>query len=156
MFAQVWTVKSARTVGEIVGRVGSRMSYASLLGSNVHLKNRLFMWEKLHANCTPEDESTTKDCLTRQLSEGVHIRRCEEEVLNSKAEWHQPALWKVTSELCREWSNYGCSRAIKVCTVELNLDLGVANLTQQSYWNLSALIVFQFLAKRQIFIVLWN
>ena len=43
-----------------------------------------------------------KDCLTRQISEGVHIRRCEEEVLNSKAEWHQPALWKVRSELCRE------------------------------------------------------
>ena len=43
-----------------------------------------------------------KDCLTRQISEGVHIRRCEEEVLNSKAEWHQPALWKVRSELSRE------------------------------------------------------
>ena len=43
-----------------------------------------------------------KDCLTRQISEGVQIRRCKAEVLNSKAEWHQPALWKVRSELTRE------------------------------------------------------
>ena len=43
-----------------------------------------------------------KDCLSRQISEGVHIRRCEGEVLNTKAEWHQPALWKVRSELSRE------------------------------------------------------
>ena len=43
-----------------------------------------------------------KDCLSRQVSEGVHIRRCKNEVLNSKAEWHQPALWKVRSELTKE------------------------------------------------------
>ena len=59
-----------------------------------------------HGQREPEFEAKVigcfKDCLTRQISEGVHIRRCEEEVLNSKAEWHQPALWKVRSELCRE------------------------------------------------------
>ena len=43
-----------------------------------------------------------KDCLSRQVAEGVHIRRCENELLNSKAEWHQPALWRVRSELSRE------------------------------------------------------
>ena len=43
-----------------------------------------------------------KDCLSRQVSEGVHIRRCKNVVLNSKAEWHQPALWKVRSELTKE------------------------------------------------------
>ena len=43
-----------------------------------------------------------KDCLSRQVSEGVHIRRCKHEVLNTKAEWHQPALWKVRNELSRE------------------------------------------------------
>ena len=43
-----------------------------------------------------------KDCLTRQIAEGVAIRRCEKMVLNTKAEWHQPALWKVRSELSRE------------------------------------------------------
>ena len=45
---------------------------------------------------------TFKDCLSRQVSEGIHIRRCSSKVLNSKAEWHQPAMWRVRSELCQE------------------------------------------------------
>ena len=43
-----------------------------------------------------------KDCLSRQIAEGVHIRSCENVVLNSKSKWHQPALWQVRSELSRE------------------------------------------------------
>ena len=43
-----------------------------------------------------------KDCLSRQIAEGVAIRRCGKNVLNSKAEWHQPAIWRVRSELSRE------------------------------------------------------
>ena len=43
-----------------------------------------------------------KDCLSRQIAEGVHIRRCKDIILNSKSEWHQPALWQVRSELSRE------------------------------------------------------
>ena len=43
-----------------------------------------------------------RDCLSRQIAEGVHIRRSEKEVMNTKAEWHQPALWRVRSELSRE------------------------------------------------------
>ena len=39
------------------------------------------------------------DCFSRQISEGVYIRRSNCDVLNSKAEWHQPALWRVRSEL---------------------------------------------------------
>ena len=41
------------------------------------------------------------DCLTRQVSEGVSIRRSQVEVLNSKTEWHQPPLWRVQNELYR-------------------------------------------------------
>ena len=41
------------------------------------------------------------DTLSRQVAEGVLIRRCQKNVLNSKAEWHQPALWSVRNELCR-------------------------------------------------------
>ena len=44
-----------------------------------------------------------KDCLSRQVSEGVHIRNGGPDILNSKSEWHQPALWRVQSELRREW-----------------------------------------------------
>ena len=43
-----------------------------------------------------------KDCLSRQVSEGVHIRRGGPDLLNSKSEWHQPALWRVRSEIQRE------------------------------------------------------
>ena len=42
-----------------------------------------------------------RDCLTRQVSEAVYIRRSEKEVLNSKSEWHQPALFTVRSEVVR-------------------------------------------------------
>ena len=42
-----------------------------------------------------------RDCLTRQVSEAVHIRRSNIEVLNSKSEWHQPALYTVRSEIVR-------------------------------------------------------
>ena len=42
-----------------------------------------------------------RDCLTRQVAEGVAIRRCQTAVLNRKSEWHQPALWRVRSEVER-------------------------------------------------------
>ena len=41
------------------------------------------------------------DCLSRQVSEGVRIRRCDKEILNSKTEWHQPPLWRVQADLMR-------------------------------------------------------
>ena len=41
------------------------------------------------------------DCLSRQVAEGVEIRRCEYEVMNTKTEWHQPALWRIRSEIER-------------------------------------------------------
>ena len=45
---------------------------------------------------------TFKDCLSRQISEGVSIRRCPAKVLNGKSEWHQPALWRVQNEIVRD------------------------------------------------------
>ena len=42
------------------------------------------------------------DCLTRQVSEAVSIGRSTfDEVLNSKSEWHQPALFQVRHEIRR-------------------------------------------------------
>ena len=46
---------------------------------------------------------TFKDCLTRQISEGIYIRRSEVPVMNTKSEWHQPSLWQVQSEIHRGW-----------------------------------------------------
>ena len=51
------------------------------------------------ANFKAKVTGSFKDCLTRQVSEGVSIRRCNVEVLNMKTEWHQPPLWRVQSEL---------------------------------------------------------
>ena len=44
-----------------------------------------------------------RDCLSRQVSEGVQIRRNagDMNIMNSKSEWHQPALWRVRSEIER-------------------------------------------------------
>ena len=44
-----------------------------------------------------------RDCLTRQVREAVLIRRSQVQVLNSKSEWHQPALFRVQQEIERGW-----------------------------------------------------
>ena len=54
------------------------------------------------ANFKGKVTSMFRDCLSRQVSEGVNIRRCDKNVLNSKSEWHQPALWRVQNEIVRE------------------------------------------------------
>ena len=43
----------------------------------------------------------TRDCLTRQVREAVLIRRSQVPVLNSKTEWHQPALYRIQQEIER-------------------------------------------------------
>ena len=56
--------------------------------------------------------ASTRDCLTRQIREAVLIRRSQVEVLNSKSEWHQPALYRVQHEVergqlcCDMWPQY--------------------------------------------------
>ena len=45
--------------------------------------------------------ASTRDCLTRQVKEAVLIRRSNRQVLNSKTEWHQPALFRVQNEIER-------------------------------------------------------
>ena len=46
-------------------------------------------------------DGSFRDCLTRQVTEAVAIRRSNKEVLNSKSEWHQPALFSVRNEVIR-------------------------------------------------------
>ena len=45
---------------------------------------------------------TNKDCLTRQIREGVLIRRTTQPILNSRTEWFQPPLFRIQSEVMRE------------------------------------------------------
>ena len=42
------------------------------------------------------------DCLSRQIREGVLIRRSHRPVMNSKTEWFQPPLFRIQSEVVRE------------------------------------------------------
>ena len=48
-----------------------------------------------------EVTANTRDCLTRQVKEAVLIRRSEVQILNGKTEWHQPALFRIQSEIER-------------------------------------------------------
>ena len=45
---------------------------------------------------------TNKDSFSRQIREGVLIRRSDREMLNSKSEWFQPPIFRVRSEIVRE------------------------------------------------------
>ena len=58
-----------------------------------------------------------QDCLSRQTAEGVCIRRCKKDILNTKSEWNQPSLWWVRSELNKElkYSNTEPILVIYVC-----------------------------------------
>ena len=40
-----------------------------------------------------------KDCLTRQVREGILIRRSSKELMNTKTEWFQPPLFRIRSEI---------------------------------------------------------
>ena len=44
---------------------------------------------------------TNKDCLTRQVREGVLINRATKPLLNSRTEWFQPPLFRVQREVLR-------------------------------------------------------
>ena len=43
-----------------------------------------------------------KDSLSRQIREGVQIRRANKPLMNTKSEWFQPPLFRVQSEVVHE------------------------------------------------------
>ena len=45
---------------------------------------------------------TNRDCMSRQIREGTQIRRCEKPILNSKAEWFQPPVYRIRNEIVQE------------------------------------------------------
>ena len=65
------------------------------------VKHQDSVHEGEQADFTAKVTASTRDCLTRQVREAVLIRRCKVEVLNGKTEWHQPALFRVQSEIER-------------------------------------------------------
>ena len=121
-----------RRGGVKVGIVGEAISLMSLSVICVHQMTGVFMWakvlgiytpggwthQKVHPESwrifpvktpdgeTPGHRSQYNDCLTRQVTEGVFIRRCGTTLMNTKSEWHQPPIWKVQSEILRGWKWY--------------------------------------------------
>ena len=65
------------------------------------LKHQLEKHQGRPAVFTAKVTGTYKDCLSRQVAEGVNIRRCDANLMNTKSEWHQPPIWKVQSEILR-------------------------------------------------------
>ena len=61
-----------------------------------------------------------KDCMYRQVAEGVFIRRCKNKVLNSKSEWHKPPLWSVRYEL---------TSIVKEVDYNLIIEVNIHNIT---------------------------
>ena len=45
---------------------------------------------------------SNKDCLSRQIREGVQIRRSNKPILNSRTEWFQPPLFRILNDVVRE------------------------------------------------------
>ena len=76
-------------------------NYKSKKKDNFILKHQVEKHEGMPANFSASVTNKFRDCLSRQVSEAVTIRRCGEKVLNSKSEWHQPALFRVQSEIIR-------------------------------------------------------
>ena len=46
---------------------------------------------------------TNKDCLSRQVREGVYISQkgAKNLLMNTKSEWHQPSLYRIQSEVTK-------------------------------------------------------
>ena len=65
------------------------------------LKHQLENHDGCAAVCSAKVTKKYKDCLSRQVAEGVQMRRCEANLMNTKTEWHQPPIWRIQSEILR-------------------------------------------------------
>ena len=83
------------TIGAALGR-STRMEEDSFM-----VKHQASAHQGEDASYKARVTASTKDCLTRQVREAVLIRRSRVPVLNGKTEWHQPALYRVQSEIER-------------------------------------------------------
>ena len=45
---------------------------------------------------------SNRDFLSRQIREGVQIRRSSKPILNSRTEWFQPPLFRILNDVIRE------------------------------------------------------
>ena len=96
------TVYHGETSRNLFTRAGEHFrDYNKGLQDNWILKHQAELHGGAQAEFTAKVTNSFRDCLTRQVSEAVTIRRSEKTVLNGKSEWHQPALFTVRSEIVR-------------------------------------------------------
>ena len=84
--------------------VNFNLIYSLILGISIFFFSQSMQFVLTVETVSTKDavKSSCNDCLSRQIAEGVLIRRCEGTILNDKSAWHQPALWAGRSELTRE------------------------------------------------------
>jgi hypothetical protein len=75
--------------------------YTAGTGTSFILKHQVNAHQGEDVKFIAKVTASTRDCLTRQVKEAVLIRRSNREVLNSKTEWLQPALYRVQNEIER-------------------------------------------------------
>ena len=92
------TVYIGETSRNLYTRGGEHLGMREDIDSfmNRHMKER---HEGEEDNFVAKVTHSNKDCLTRQVREGVLIRRCEREVMNSRTEWFQPPLFRIRTEI---------------------------------------------------------
>ena len=76
-------------------------NYRKRTAKSFMLRHQVEKHQNTAGSYTAKVTGTAKDCLTRQVREAVHLRRSEVPTLNSKTEWHQPALFRIQSEIYR-------------------------------------------------------
>ena len=74
--------------------------------TNVQKKSFIFQHQTEKHQGQPENFKrkvlrSYKDCLSRQASEGIFISKIQGEILNSKSEFHQPAIVTIRREVSR-------------------------------------------------------
>jgi hypothetical protein len=75
--------------------------YRAGTGTSFILKHQATAHQGEDEDYRAQVTASTRDCLTRQVKEAVLIRRSNRQILNSKTEWHQPALYRVQQEVER-------------------------------------------------------
>ena len=94
-------------IGETAKNLYTRMKqHHSNRGEDSFIRKHL---EEAHpgvgreGNFTAKVTNTNRDCLSRQVREGVQISQqgSRGNLMNTKSEWHQPSLYRIQSEIVR-------------------------------------------------------
>ena len=96
------TVYHGETSRNLYTRAGEHYrNYHKREEDNGILKHQLDVHEGAQTQFSAKVTNSFRDCLTRQVSKAVTIRRSEKKFFNRKSKCHQSALFTVRSEIVR-------------------------------------------------------